>query len=351
MALPLAAMAFACTGSDGQNGVSAVVATAAEPPGQNCPTGGVAVSFGQDSNANGALDDSEVSGTTYVCNGTEGATGADGTPGTSGGDGADGVDGLTSLITVTPEGVGDNCSGGGHRVEVGIDDDRDGILDVDEIDQTSYVCDGSDGADGADGLQTLVAVTHVAAGPGCIGGAQRIDWGVDDSGNGVLEAEEVDGSEYVCDPYREAYYGWPEELAGSSGHSPDYLLGVPLTVESGLLRALAVIGKEAGPSFKLALYTDSAGAPGALVASTAARALEVGRNEVPVDPVVLSAGTYWIMGIYQSLAHIGYAGSGSEPVKYVSLPFGDALPSTFPSIHNTSSGSTYNYYVVMHHSY
>lgn len=40
-----------------------------EQPGDNCPYGGVAIHTGVDSNSNGALDDSEITATQYVCNG------------------------------------------------------------------------------------------------------------------------------------------------------------------------------------------------------------------------------------------------------------------------------------------
>jgi hypothetical protein len=44
-------------------------------------------------------------------------------------------------VLVSPEPAGANCQVGGTRIEIGIDDDRDGVLDVpDEVDQTSFIC-------------------------------------------------------------------------------------------------------------------------------------------------------------------------------------------------------------------
>ena len=49
---------------------SVAVSKATLPVGDsNCPTGGVSVSSGIDTNGNGVLDASEVSNTQYVCNG------------------------------------------------------------------------------------------------------------------------------------------------------------------------------------------------------------------------------------------------------------------------------------------
>ena len=36
-------------------------------------------------------------------------------------------------------------------LHIGIDDDTDGYLSIDEVDETVYVCNGADGEDGADG--------------------------------------------------------------------------------------------------------------------------------------------------------------------------------------------------------
>ena len=55
--------------------VNALVKTSVELPGINCPTGGLKVESGQDTNANGLLDLLEITSTRYVCNGAEGMPG------------------------------------------------------------------------------------------------------------------------------------------------------------------------------------------------------------------------------------------------------------------------------------
>lgn len=44
-----------------------------------------------------------------------------------------------------------SCTNGGHLVHSGIDDNGNGVLDDNEIDDTVEVCDGQDGSDGQDG--------------------------------------------------------------------------------------------------------------------------------------------------------------------------------------------------------
>lgn len=59
---------------NGAAGTSAAVAVVLEPPGANCANGGHAVQTGIDVNANGTLELSEVQHTVYVCDGASGTT-------------------------------------------------------------------------------------------------------------------------------------------------------------------------------------------------------------------------------------------------------------------------------------
>lgn len=114
---------IACEGPSGPaggNGSNALVSTSPEAAGANCANGGTKVQVGVDANGNGQLDDSEVTGTSYVCNG----------PGT------------TSLVATSAEPAGANCPFGGTRIEEGVDSNNNGVLDAGEVDTaaTSYVC-------------------------------------------------------------------------------------------------------------------------------------------------------------------------------------------------------------------
>ena len=43
------------------------------------------------------------------------------------------------------------CTYGGVKIEVGIDDNKNGLLDDSEVDKTEYVCHGDPGSSGTDG--------------------------------------------------------------------------------------------------------------------------------------------------------------------------------------------------------
>jgi hypothetical protein len=110
-------------------------------------------------------------------------------------DSAAGSDGRPNLLAVTAEPAGANCTTGGQRIDYGVDDDGNGVLGAAEIDGTTYVCNG---ANGDNGLRSLIAVTAEPAGANCATGGQRVEYGIDDDGNGTLDAAEVDGTTYVC---------------------------------------------------------------------------------------------------------------------------------------------------------
>ena len=92
--------------------------------------------------------------------GPRGADGEPGTDGSNGMDGADGTDGQAAMAMTFPEPVGEACPNGGVRIEVGVDDNGDGALTPDEVDQITHVCNGMDGAEGSASSETML--THVS---------------------------------------------------------------------------------------------------------------------------------------------------------------------------------------------
>jgi hypothetical protein len=158
-----------------------------EDPGANCPNGGVKIEHGLDDNGDGVLDDIEVDGEAFLCNGADGE------------DGTDGEDGATSLVKLSAEPAGDNCANGGVRIEQGLDADGDGILGSGEVTETTFVCNGADGNDGEDAPATVFAVTTLAVGDAdCANGGALVEFGGDDDASGTLETSEIDGSFALC---------------------------------------------------------------------------------------------------------------------------------------------------------
>jgi hypothetical protein len=131
---------------------------------------------------------------------------------------------------------------------------------------------------------------------------------------------------------------WP--VSGSASFAANFLLGTQISLPAGRVVSLTnlVPAADAGKHVKMALYADSAGSPGALVASTTSSTLITGLNLLAVTPLTLTAGRYWIMANYEVSA-TGYQDTDVVTIKYVALPFASALPATFPAAATYTSGS------------
>ena len=110
-------------------------------------------------------------------------------------------------------------------------------------------------------------------------------------------------------------------------------------------RPLAVIAKASGANVMLALYSSPGADPDRLVASTAAVPMTVGAMEIPVAPTSLPAGTYWMMGVYDTDASIGIdENDPNAPDCYAPHAFSSALPDPFGTAF-PYTGQRFNYYV------
>ncbi len=98
-----------------------------EPVGENCSSGGFKISSGIDINDNNILDIDEIQYEEYICNGNNGTNGSN------------------SMINVIPEPSGSYCEFGGIKVESGLDENFNGLLDENEITTINYVCNGASG--------------------------------------------------------------------------------------------------------------------------------------------------------------------------------------------------------------
>ena len=99
-----------------------------EPPGDNCEFGGLKIETGLDLNRNGVLDPNEVQDTAFVCNGENGEE-----------------EGFNTLTNTMIEPPGANCDFGGLKIETGLDLNRNGVLDPNEVQDTAFVCNGEPG--------------------------------------------------------------------------------------------------------------------------------------------------------------------------------------------------------------
>ena len=193
---------YVCNGEDGKTSLTVVVT---ESKGANCISGGVKITSGVDSNKNGILEENEITTTAYVCNG---------------------IDGINSLTKVTNESVGSNCQFGGLKIDSGIDSNRNGILDDTEIGSTTYVCNG------IDGFTTIVNITDEIIGSNCKNGGVKITSGIDLNRNGTLDVSEIDVTRFVCNGIDGIINEEIQiKLVGGIGSAANSLSSTPITVQ------------------------------------------------------------------------------------------------------------------------
>jgi hypothetical protein len=73
--------------------------------------------------------------------------------------------------------------------------------------------------------------------------------------------------------------------------------------------------------------------------------MTVGNVELPaITPIVVSPGTYWLMGNYSPDAQIAKGGANVD-IKYISLLISAPLPTTFGT-HTTYTSTDIGYYIV-----
>ena len=156
--------------------------------------------------------------TFMACSPEDGTNGLDGMDGIDGVDGADGSDGLTSLISTTVEQPGANCTNGGFRLDIGLDNNENGQLDAAEVSSSQYLCN----LDPTGGLTSLIGTVIEQPGANCANGGYRLDVGLDNNGNDQLDAEEVTSSEYLCnaDPADFAYQSYASLISQTGTDNP-----------------------------------------------------------------------------------------------------------------------------------
>ncbi len=97
-----------------------------------------------------------------------------------------------TIVVIVDEPAGEHCENGGSAVQSGVDDDHDGVLDAAEVDKTDYVCNAA-------GTPTLVRQTAIAPGDVCPGGGTAVQSGRDLDHDGTLSDAEVEQTVTVCD--------------------------------------------------------------------------------------------------------------------------------------------------------
>ncbi|NLL28706.1 MAG: T9SS type A sorting domain-containing protein [Bacteroidales bacterium] len=116
----------------------------------------------------------------------------------------------------------------------------------------------------------------------------------------------------------------------------NYLLGVKFTLpQEGTLRSINLIGNGTGTGIQMAVYDDNGGVPNNLIAHSELSTVGSGVTTLPVTPILLPAGDYWIMAVYEADGNHSNTNKTAygNVVYYQGLNYGDNIP-------NNASGFT-----------
>lgn len=157
------------------------------------------------------------------------------------------------LSRVTPEPAGANCAAGGDAIRVGPDEDGDGVLDGDEVESTQYRCTG-------EGPPLLTRTDVEPAGANCRDGGSAVHAGRDADRDGVLDAEEVERTTYACgvDTVWEGPLSVTADNAAAVGHIRVVTGNLNVYTDDAQLGALEIVGGD--------VYLDQPAGPSALPA-------------------------------------------------------------------------------------
>lgn len=117
------------------------------------------------------------------------------------------------------------------------------------------------------------------------------------------------------------------------------------TPAAAILMKLAFLVDITGGSARLALYGDAAGAPGALIASTAQAQVALVTEIAVATPTQLPAGTYWIVGDFEAAAHVRSDTTRTAPQAFQNLAFTSPFPAQAATTAVTDS--VLNYYLLL----
>jgi hypothetical protein len=127
-------------------------------------------------------------------------------------DGSSDPETLSTVVATSTLPIGDaDCPDGGILVHSGIDENGNGQLDPEEADTVEKVCHG---ASGESGLNALVEMVDLPPGDSnCPFGGVELLFGLDADGDGVLDSDEVEDQQFLCDEDVPS----PSYIIGASG--------------------------------------------------------------------------------------------------------------------------------------
>ena len=103
--------------------------------------------------------------------------------------------GKKSIINLVPEPNGSNCSNGGYKILTGLDANGNNLLEEDEVQNEEFLCNG---VSGNSGVNSLVQVLPEEGYENCPNGGYIVNSGMDSNGDNILSEDEIQSSVFIC---------------------------------------------------------------------------------------------------------------------------------------------------------
>lgn len=163
----------------------------------------------------------------------------------------------------------------------------------------------------------------------------------------VLRAAVGQPQELICAtaPFT-ADFGYEGEFTTESEFNDNYLLGTRVNIAQDItVTNLGIVSRQAGTHVKMALYTDVAGSPNALVVSSQPATVIEGRQAINVPATAITAGDYWVMAVFDATTSIAADDElKTNTIRYRAQQYGDDMPLLFgPNL--SYAGTPMNHFV------
>lgn len=100
--------------------------------------------------------------------------------------------GNNSYVRMEYEPAGENCAAGGYKILVGTDLNSNDLLDANEVQSSEYVCNG------LNAVNNLLNVLPEESSENCPEGGYKIISGIDLNGDNILSENEIENTAYIC---------------------------------------------------------------------------------------------------------------------------------------------------------
>lgn len=137
--------------------------------------------------------------------------------------------GAKSLVNLIPINAGGDCANGGVKIETGVDLNGNNILDSSEVTDTQSLCNGTAGTNG---YSSLIRTSSFSANTICENGGLQVETGIDSNFNGILDSEEVQQTQQICNGLNGTYNKQVAIVLSLNGYGTDQTVPYVYTTTS-----------------------------------------------------------------------------------------------------------------------